>query len=82
MVHFKRGRLSIACVCMVLGFMLAVQFRSTQDIKASVPYQRVEDLSARLQQSEKDKDALQAELEDIKSRAGEEQNNKIGEDLR
>ena len=62
--------------------MLAVQFRSTQDIKASVPYQRVEDLSARLQQSEKDKDALQAELEDIKSRAGEEQNNKIGEDLR
>ena len=70
MVHFKRGRLSIACVCMVLGFMLAVQFRSTQDIKASVPYQRVEDLSARLQQSEKDMDALQAELEDIKSRAG------------
>ena len=54
MRYFKRGRLSIACVCMVLGFMLAVQFRSTQDIKASVPYQRVEELTARLQQTEKD----------------------------
>ena len=82
MRYFKRGRLSIACVCMVLGFMLAVQFRSTQDIKASVPYQRVEELTARLQQTEKDKNTLQAELDDIKSRAGAEQNSKIGEDLR
>lgn len=82
MMHFKRGQLSIACVCMVLGFMLAVQFRSTQDIKASVPQQRVEELSNRLQQAEKEKASLQSELDDIKSRAGEEQNNKIGEDLR
>ena len=32
-MRFEKGRLSIACVCMVLGFMLAIQFRTTQDIK-------------------------------------------------
>ena len=48
-MHIERGRLSIACVCMVLGFMLAVQFRTTQDIKSAAPLQRVEVLTERLQ---------------------------------
>jgi uncharacterized protein YlxW (UPF0749 family) len=67
MFSIKQGRASIALVCMVLGFMLAVQFRSTQDMKASLPYQRVEELSARLLQTEKQRNALQEEVETLKN---------------
>jgi len=47
---------------MVLGFMLAVQFRTTQDIKGNVPFQRVEELSARLLETEQERDGLREEL--------------------
>ncbi len=67
MIPIKQGRWSIAFVCMVLGFMLAVQFRSTQDTKASLPYQRVEELSARLLQTEKERDALQEEINNLQN---------------
>ena len=58
----RQGSWSIACVCMVLGFMLAVQFRTTQDIKGNVPFQRVEELSARLLETEQERDSLREEL--------------------
>ncbi|MBR6343052.1 MAG: DUF881 domain-containing protein [Selenomonadaceae bacterium] len=58
----RQGSWSIACVCMVLGFMLAVQFRTTQDIKGNVPFQRVEELSARLLETEQERDGLREEL--------------------
>jgi len=54
----KRGQLSIASVCMVVGFLLALQFRMTEDMRESLPYQRVEELSDRLIQTEKERDAL------------------------
>ena len=47
---------------MVLGFMLALQFRIAMDQKASLPYQRVEELSARLIETEKERDALQEQV--------------------
>jgi len=58
----KQGQMAIAMVCVVLGVMIAVQFRTTQDIRASIPFQRVEDLSQRLSQTEKDRDALLKEV--------------------
>ena len=82
----KQGQYSIALVCIVLGIMLAVQFRTTQDIRSSVQYQRVEDLTQRLIQTEKERNALleqtrnlrqssiggtaAAELESVKMGAG------------
>ena len=56
---------------MLLGFMLAVQFRTTQDLKSNVSYQRIEEISARLLQTEKERDKLKEELNRIKE--GEEQ---------
>lgn len=70
MRNIKQGRWSIACVCMVLGFMLAVQFRTTEDMKQTLPYQRVEELSDRLVRAEKERDALKEELEKIKEKQG------------
>jgi len=77
MIAYKRGHISIAFVCMVLGFMLAIQFRTTMDQKASVPHQRAEELAARLLETEKAREALQeriAEMEAESKRLAESEN--------
>ena len=66
MRKIQQGSWSIACVCMVLGFMLAVQFRMTQVMQESVPYQRIEELSARLLQIEDERDTLKEELDTVR----------------
>ena len=80
-MRFEKGRLSIACVCMVLCFMLAIQFRTTQDIKDSKPLQRVEVLTERLQKLENENQSLQDELNDIRNSSGEEHSQKMAQDI-
>jgi len=63
----KQGQVAIAFVCVVLGIMLAVQFRTTQDIRSSIPYQRAEDLSQRLSQTEKERDAALRQLQEVQN---------------
>lgn len=70
MVPIKQGQFAIALVCVVLGIMLAVQFRTTQDIRATIPFQRVEDLSQRLNQAEKERDALAKEVFELRKASG------------
>lgn len=72
MLPIKQGQAAIAMVCVVLGIMLAVQFRTTQDIKASVPYQRVEDLSQQLSKVEKEREALLSEVYALRNSTGAE----------
>ena len=82
---YKQGHLSIAFVCMVLGFMLAMQFRIAMDQKASLPHQRMEELSARLIDTEKERDALReqmASLREIRPAAEDAEGKKLLEDLR
>lgn len=79
MKNIKQGRWSIACVCMVLGFMLAVQFRTTEDMKQSLPYQRLEELADRVIRTEKERDELKEELGKIK---GQQEPGMIDEELR
>lgn len=67
MKRIKQGRWSIACVCMVLGFMLALQFRTTEDMRANVSYQRTEEISARLLQAEEERDKLKNELSSLRA---------------
>ncbi|WP_413782428.1 DUF881 domain-containing protein [Anaeroselena agilis] len=51
--------------------MLAVQFRATQDIRSSPKYQRVEDLTQRVIQMEKERNALLDQIRDLRqSNAG------------
>lgn len=70
MAPIKQGQMAIALVCVVLGVMLAVQFRTTQDIRATIPFQRVEDLSQRLSQTEKERDALLNEVYELRKGGG------------
>lgn len=54
---------SIIFVCFVLGFMIAVQLKISQDsVKASTQYQRLENLSDILLRTEQERDELKAEL--------------------
>jgi uncharacterized protein YlxW (UPF0749 family) len=69
MIQIKQGQAAIALVCVVLGIMLAVQFRTTQDVRSSVPFQRIEDLSQRLNQTEKERDALQKQLSELREKS-------------
>lgn len=68
----KHGHISIAFVCMVLGFMLALQFRIAMDQRASLPHQRIEELSARLLETEKERDALQDQLSSLQRMSPED----------
>lgn len=62
MGYLKKGQWTIGLVCAILGLMLAVQFRTTSDIKGSVGYQRMEDLTLQLNKTEKERAGLQEEL--------------------
>lgn len=68
----RKSQVSIASVCMVVGFLLALQFRMTEDIRATLPYQRVEELSDRLISTEKERDALLKEVATLNTRLGSE----------
>lgn len=67
MSALKQGRAALAFVCVVLGIMLAVQFRTTQDIRSTIPFQRAEDLSQRLKQTEKERDFALRQLQELQN---------------
>lgn len=66
MLPIRQGQWSIAMVCVILGIMLAVQFRTTQVVRSSIPLQRVEDLSQRLNQVEKERDVLVKQVQELR----------------
>ena len=68
--QMHRGQIALALVCVILGLMLAVQFRTTNGIRNTVNMQRVEDMAQRLAQSEQDKDDLQKELQMYRKEGG------------
>lgn len=69
-ILLKHGQLSIAMVCVILGIMLAIQFRTTQDIRSSLQFQRVEDLTQRLMQVEKERNSLESQVRDLRQSSG------------
>lgn len=70
-MSLKHGHISVVFVCMVLGFMLATQFRIAMNQRASLPYQRQEELAARLLETEKARDALQKRLAELENTAAQ-----------
>ena len=58
MGELKKGKYSIAFVCMVLGFMLTIQVRATLEQRTTFSYQRIEELATRLLHTEKERDEL------------------------
>ena len=82
LLPIRQGQVAIALVCVVLGFMLAVQFRTTQGIKSSIPFQRIEDLSQRLSQTEKERDVLLKQLHGLRQTPGLQSATKESENIK
>lgn len=82
MLKLRQGQAAIALVCVVLGFMLAVQFRTAQDIRSSIPFQRIEDLSQRLSQTEKERDTLLKQIYELRQTTSSESATKESENIR
>lgn len=57
--------LSISIITMILGIMLAIQFRTNRYIEQSVPADRAQELVAELSKLEKDNIKLDREIEDL-----------------
>ena len=70
----KQGRWAIAAVSVVLGVMIVVQFRMTQETAGNnIRLQRTEDLASKLADTEKQNDQLKKELETFRSSSDEAQ---------
>lgn len=57
----------LALVGLVLGIMLAFQFRVTREINKTEPVQRAQRMSAELSQLKKDRDSLQARVGELRA---------------
>ena len=74
MEQFRRSGWLIALVCVLIGFMVAVQFRTAQDAKGSLSQQRIEEISDRLLQTEHERDELSEELHKMQTAAASTDN--------
>ena len=74
MEQFRRGGWLIALVCVLIGFMVAVQFRTAQDAKGGLSQQRIEEISDRLLQTEHERDELSEELHKMQTAAASTDN--------
>ncbi len=70
MFRDKQAKVLIFLVCMILGIMLATQFKSAENAKNSISQQRVEDLAERLKTAEKDKANLTEEIKKLHKQSG------------
>jgi len=62
LLRSKGAQISIAIVCMVLGIMLAIQFKTTESYQANLVPARVEDLTQQVQSVSEERDALVEEV--------------------
>lgn len=63
--------MSISLVAVVLGLMMAFQFRTASSVDQGVPYDRVQELTMERIQVEKDLDHLQEEASDLNAKLEE-----------
>lgn len=65
-MNFKSAHLMLIIVGLVLGIMLALQFRVTKEIQHTESVQRVTELSAQVNQMKKERDTLQVEIDTLR----------------
>lgn len=80
-MRLKQGKVAITLVSVVLGVMLAVQYRTTQDLNTNVNYQRAEGLAIQLSETERQREDLAKQIEELKT-AGDGQSTKEIEQLK
>ncbi len=68
----KTGKIALVAVSVLLGLMISLQYKSTQEAKQVAFNMRAEDLYQQLMQVEKEKDILEKTLADIQNSGYEE----------
>lgn len=65
----RGGKWAVAVVCIVLGFMLSMQFKVQRQVAKNTDagFQRAQELFKQLQKAEKDRDALMQEVDDLRA---------------
>jgi uncharacterized protein YlxW (UPF0749 family) len=58
----KSAQISIALICLVMGMLLAIQFKATQNYQADLMPERVQELTERLNTVTQQKEALEEEV--------------------
>lgn len=78
----QEARISIALVCIVLGFMVAVQFKTTAANPGDLSTLRVQDLTLQLDKVSKERDALAEEVASMREQLKEGSEDRAAEVLR
>lgn len=82
-IQIRRGSMSVAFVCMIFGFMLALQFRSTQDIQSALPQQqRIEELTVRLDKLQQENEHLRNQVVNFTEGSGDDHTKALNDNLR
>ena len=68
MTSLKRFQWAFILVGLVLGLMLALQFRVTRDIQQTDVIRRAQDLTGQVAQLKRERDALQTQVTELRSR--------------
>lgn len=71
----KGAQISIALVCLVLGIMLSVQFKTTGYYKATLVPERTEDLAGQISTVKKEKEALEQKAASLDEQIKNTKNN-------
>ncbi|MDD3838972.1 MAG: DUF881 domain-containing protein [Clostridia bacterium] len=64
----RLGQISIMFICIILGLMLAVQFKSVQMVGGNVSVQKIQQLSEQLQKMNDENRALKEQVENFKEK--------------
>lgn len=70
-LRLKSGQITIGIVCVLLGFMLAVQVKTQQDLLSDLSRVRTAELTAYVKSLEKERDSLRTEMEDLRGKVSE-----------
>lgn len=85
-MKLKKGQLEITIVCIIIGIMIVVQYKSVIQLGGTVSNTRTQELAAQLNTLEKEKKNFNTEINNLKSKIEEYENqfsqdNKIVENL-
>lgn len=58
---------SLALVAVILGLMLAMQFKATRDITPTVPVQRAQELTEKIRSMQEKRDELQLKIKELRN---------------
>lgn len=73
------GQLTVAFVCMILGLMLATQFKNVQKVGGNVSMQRTQELTGEVQRLKEENEKMKSQIQDYDQKIWEYENAAKGE---